>query len=92
MTMMIEAGVRFSVVLNAASRWLWVPAFAGTTSGGTSPAMTSGRISVSYDRSRCSFLCSFKRCEPVVMGSCVRRNDERRDKPRDDDGTAFAAR
>jgi hypothetical protein len=44
-TMMIEAGVRFSVVLNAASRWLWVPAFAGTTSGGTSPAMTTGRRS-----------------------------------------------
>ena len=41
MTMMIEAGIRFSVL--------------------------------------------FKRCESVVMGSCVRRNDERRDKPRDDE-------
>ena len=32
-TMRIESGARFGVVSNNASRWLWVPAFAGTTSG-----------------------------------------------------------
>ena len=35
------------------------------------------------------FSVLLKRCKPVVMGSCVRRNDERRDKPGHDDGTAL---
>ena len=29
LTVTIEAGVRFSVPIKRASRWLWVPAFAG---------------------------------------------------------------